>query len=102
MFVGLVAFFVAYLSLYLRNFSVSLGKATLARQMHSGDATFGPATFWIGRSSEPSISGQGANPPYMLLSADGAPLILFSARMFEPATTDALFHQAIDRCQRAV
>jgi hypothetical protein len=102
MFVGLVAFFVAYLSLYLRNFSVFAGQGYFGKT----DA-LGRRHVWsrdiLDRAVLRTVNfGQGANPRYMLLSADGAPLILFSARMFEPVTTDALFRKlSIDVNERS-
>ena len=93
MFISIVAFFVAYLSLYLRNFSVFAGQGYFGKTN-----ALGRRHTWARDSLDRAVLrtvnfGQGANPRYMLLSADGTPLILFSPRMFDSAATDALFRK---------
>ena len=102
MFVSLVAFFGAYLSLYMRNFSVFAGQGYFGKT----DA-LGRRHIWSRDSLDRAVLrtvnfGQGANPRYMLLSADGTPLILFSPRVFDSVATDALFRKlSIDVNERS-
>jgi hypothetical protein len=102
LFVGLVAFLVAYLSLYMRNFSVFAGQGYFGKT----DA-LGRRHTWSRDSLDRAVLrtvnfGQGANPRYMLLAADGTPLILFSPRMFDSVATDSLFRKlSIDVNERS-
>jgi hypothetical protein len=102
MFVSVPAFFIAYLALYVRNFSVFAGHGYFGKT----DA-LGRRHTWSRDSLDRAVLrtvnfGQGANRRYMLLSTDGTPLILFSPRMFDPAATDALFRKlSIDVSERS-
>jgi len=102
LFVGLVAFLGAYLSLYMRNFSVFAGQGYFGKT----DA-LGRRHIWSRDSLDRAVLrtvnfGEGANPRYMLLAADGTPLILFSPRMFDSVATDSLFRKlSIDVNERS-
>jgi hypothetical protein len=74
----LAAFLVSYIALYLRNFSVFAGQGYFGKTDALGRRRIWPREM-LDRVVLRTVNfGQGANPRYMLMSTDGAPLILFS------------------------